>query len=202
VPLFFLPFVRLLQCVSVLRFQGLLVTFVSWGFLCRWFPRLRRSRVLQGWILLVSDLCLYLTICARRRITAVLVWPLWCFPCHSGSMFGTFFPFYSIDDFCQSRLLWSLASSPIYLRLIGITVVVLRCQPFWKKVESNVTAGGGGTLGCFTWFHCTWLDSHKVHYCGLVRGSTIDRSNSLAWRFQAYIPLRMDRVELSRCWLR
>jgi hypothetical protein len=61
-------------------------------------------------------------------------------------MFGMFFLFCSIDDSCQSGLLWSSALFPVYLRLIGIAEVVLRCPPFWKKVESNVTAGTGGTL--------------------------------------------------------
>jgi hypothetical protein len=61
-------------------------------------------------------------------------------------MFGMSFLFCLINDSCRLGLLWSLALSPVYLRLIGITGVVPRYQPFWKKVESNVTTGTGGTL--------------------------------------------------------
>jgi hypothetical protein len=53
----------------------------------------------------------------------------------------------------------------------------------------HVTAGGGGTLEHFTWFRCTWLDSHKDHCYEPMWGCDIGRSNSLAWRSLAYVPL-------------
>jgi hypothetical protein len=63
-------------------------------------------------------------------------------------MFGTSFLFCLIGDSCRSGLLWSLALSPVYLHLIGIMGVIPCYWPFWKKVESNVTTGMGGTLDC------------------------------------------------------
>jgi hypothetical protein len=69
----------------------------------------------------------------------------------------------------------------------------------WARHNCDaVTTGTGGTLGYFTWFCCTSLDSHRVRYCGPVPGSGIDRNNSLASRSQAYAPDWL-RVELSRC---
>jgi hypothetical protein len=74
------------------------------------------------------------------------------------------------------------------LSAAGLPPALSLLLPPLAALSIIVIASMGGTLGHFTWFHCTLLGSRRVRYYGPMPGCDIDRSGSLASCSQAYAP--------------